>query len=89
MENTTPVRIGTKVCMNEQLMDVLNGMTLEVHDSGYAEVRNTWHADNSLCPFTRIYIVREGTAWISDPEQTFRMEKNRVYVIPAGVCHFL
>ena len=85
MENATAVPVSTKVQLNEQVIAALNGMTLEVHDNGYAEVRSTWHTDHSLCPFTRVYIVRDGSAWLSDPEQTFRMEKNRVYVIPAGV----
>lgn len=85
MENATTVRVGTKVRANEKMIAALNGMTLEVHDSGYAQVHNTWHADRSVCPFTRIYIVQEGNAWLSDSEQTFRMEANRVYVIPAGV----
>lgn len=82
---TTPVRIGTKVWFNRNLESAVNAMSLEIFSSGHAEVRNTWHSEKMAEPFTRIYIVEEGNAWIRDNTQTFQMEPNRAYVIPAGV----
>lgn len=87
--NTAPSpekRIGTKVWRNEKLIAAANAMTVQIHDNGYAEVRNTWHSEKSALPFTRIYIVQKGTAWISDSVQTYQMEPNHVYIIPPGAA---
>ena len=84
--SSTGERIGTKVWENKKLTASMNAMAVRVYDTGYAEVRNTWHSEASALPFTRIYVVQEGNAWISDAEQTFRMEPNMVYIIPAGVA---
>jgi len=83
--SATGKRIGTKVWENKQLRTSINTMILRLYDSAYAEVRNTWHAEESIVPYTRIYVVREGTAWLSDRTQSFRMEPNKVYIIPTGV----
>lgn len=83
-EITTPERIGTKVWDNKRLVASANAITLEISDSGYAQVCSTWHAEETALPFTRIYIVEAGSAWIADRTQTLPMEPNRVYVIPAG-----
>ncbi len=82
-------RIGTKDWENKQLRASINTMTLRLYDSAYAEVRNTWHAEESVVHYTRIYVVQEGTAWLSDRTQTFSMEPNNVYIIPTGVaCNY-
>ena len=84
--SATEKRIGTKVWENKKLRSSINAITLRLYASAYAEVRNTWHCEESAVPYTRIYMVHEGTAWLSDRTQTFRMEPNRVYIIPTGVA---
>ena len=75
--STAGKRIATKGWENKQLRASINTMTLRLYDSAYAEVRNTWHAEECVVPYTRIYVVQEGTACLSDRSQTFRMEPNR------------
>ena len=89
MEKTAQSKIGIRSWINRSLKDTVNAMTLKLGDSGYSEVHNTWHAEQCVTPFTRIYIVQEGSAYLTDGKQTFRMEADRAYIIPAGlVCSY-
>ena len=89
MENSTQRKTGVKTWQNRSFKDTVNALSLKMGDSGYSEVHNTWHSEQSVVPFTRIYIVQEGSAWLSNGKQTFWMEPYRVYIIPAGaVCSY-
>ena len=85
IENSAQRKIGIKSWVNRSFQDTVNAMSLKMGNSGYSEVRTTWHAEQSVVPFTRIYIVEEGSAYLTDGKQNFRMEPNRAYIIPAGV----
>lgn len=86
MEISSEDTAGVRLWENKELAGIVNAMTLTLGTTGYAVVDRTWHAHQSVVPFTRIYAVLEGQAFLSCDSQEFIMEPGMVYVIPAGVA---
>lgn len=55
--------------------------------AGIANHNADWNWKNVLSPFFRLYYVTEGKASIQIEGQTYQLESNKIYVIPAFALH--
>lgn len=67
--------------VNQNLM----GIDLHILHAQHSCVGKEWHAENISSPFSRIYVVSEGSGKLSFPEGCTDMRAGYVYVIPAGL----
>lgn len=65
-------------------IESLNLLMLNV---GYAEHHADWNWKNVSSPFTRIYCVTEGEAWLHLPARVIHLTPNHLYIIPAHQTH--
>ncbi|MBQ6727757.1 MAG: helix-turn-helix transcriptional regulator [Clostridia bacterium] len=59
-----------------------NPEDLQLYESGYAEVDDSWHKFVAIFPYYRIYLITEGDAvlYLKDSEQV--LKSGRLYLIP-------
>lgn len=65
-------------------LDHINLLALNV---GFARHNADWNWQQVLSPFSRIYLVTEGEAWIILPSGRFRLTPGHLYLIPANIMH--
>ncbi len=54
---------------------------------GHAQHNADWNFTHVISPFTRIYYVTEGSAYITLPTGRYRLSPHKMYMIPAFVSH--
>lgn len=62
----------------------LESINMEILEAGEVVLGRWWKAENICSPFTRIYVVTDGTGYIEHDSETLTMTKDNVYIIPAG-----
>lgn len=67
--------------INSSLMNI----NLHILHAEHSCVGNEWYAKNISSPFSRVYIVSEGSGKLTFPEGSVDMRAGFVYVIPAGL----
>lgn len=65
-------------------IESLNLLMLNV---GLAHHDGDWNWQEVSSPFTRIYYVKKGTAWLHLPTQTVELRPEHLYIIPAYTMH--
>lgn len=65
-------------------LDKINLLTLSV---GLARHCADWNWQNVQSPFSRIYLVTEGEAWIHLPSGRYHLTPGHLYIIPAYTMH--
>ena len=65
-------------------LDKINMLTLNV---GFAKHNADWNWKKVQSPFSRIYLVTEGEAYIHLPEGRFSITPGHLYIIPANTLH--
>lgn len=65
-------------------LDKINLITLNV---GYACHNADWNWKQVQSPYSRIYLVTEGEAWIHLPSGRYRLTPGHLYLIPANTLH--
>ena len=63
----------------------LSRLHMEIIDFRYARLGAWWRASHICSPFTRIYMVTEGTGYLQCRDQSITMTPGNIYVIPAGL----
>ncbi len=62
-----------------------NNMQISISAHGYVETDATWHGEQIVSPFTRLYFVRRGRGILTCDEETMIIRPGCVYLIPAGL----
>ena len=65
-------------------VEALNLLMLNV---GYAKHNGDWNWKNVYSPFTRIFCVTKGRAWLHLSESTIELKSGHLYIIPAYTMH--
>ena len=65
----------------------LNLLNTDIHIlcASYVNLGSWWHAENINSPFTRIYMVTDGTGELSYGDNKITMRPGHIYVVPAGL----
>lgn len=68
----------------QQQIEALNLLMLNV---GFAHHDSDWNWKNVCSPFSRIYYVTKGQAWLHLPSGVVELKPGRMYIIPAYIQH--
>lgn len=61
---------------------MVNRMTFSLLNTDYVLLNNTWNYLNVISPFYRLYLINDGSGMLSNPEQSMKLEKGYLYLIP-------
>lgn len=70
--------------MEQEFIDRLHPVVLH---AGMAQHHGDWNFKNVCSPFTRLYYVTEGQAWVEYPWGGVELRPNHLYLIPAFTRH--
>lgn len=73
-----------EVFTSDKLYKSITGMDMDISDARYAILDSDWRADGIRSPFTRVYMIISGEAFISDEHESIKMTAGNIYVIPAN-----
>ena len=62
-------------------------MNVSLLSIGYVCNGHHWRSEIISSPFTRIYLVKEGRAWIHLPNREMELKPGYLYQVPAFVSH--
>ncbi|MBX2925209.1 MAG: helix-turn-helix transcriptional regulator [Chitinophagaceae bacterium] len=65
--------------MNESLQT----LKVSLLNIGYARLDQQWDYDNVISPFSRLYLIKSGTAKVYHHQQVFDLKKDHLYLIPS------
>lgn len=65
----------------------IESLNLQMLNVGLAHHDGDWNWQGVSSPFTRIYHVTQGEAWLHLPERKVRLHPNHLYMIPAHTVH--
>ena len=65
----------------------IESLNLQMLNVGLAHHDGDWNWQGVSSPFTRIYYVTQGEAWLHLPERKVRLHPNHLYMIPAHTVH--
>lgn len=68
---------------NVDLFKHLAGVDMDISDAKFARLDTRWCADGICSPFTRIYMMLGGEAYISDKNEEIKMHGGSIYIVPA------
>lgn len=66
-----------------ELFKYLSSIDMEISVAEYAHLDTAWCAEGIASPFTRIYMILSGKAYIKDKFEEIEMTSGNVYIIPA------
>ncbi len=61
----------------------LDTLRLTLLHAGFARLDHRWRFDNVVSPFSRIYLITEGEAWVFHNQRKYVLKPNRLYLIPS------
>ena len=61
---------------------VLSTLKLSLLHIGLAELDHRWQFDNVISPFSRLYLITKGEAWVLHNQKKYILRPNRLYLIP-------
>lgn len=70
---------------NEVLLKNINKIHMDISEMAIVHLSNDWKAENVRSVFTRVYMIRAGSAKISYNGKIITMIPGNIYVIPAGL----
>lgn len=65
--------------MNESLQS----LKVSLLNVGYAKLDRQWDYDNVISPFSRLYLIKSGTAKVYHHQQVFILKRDHLYLIPS------
>ncbi len=63
--------------------ELLQFLKLSILHVGYAKLDDTWHYENVISPFVRLFLVTKGNAKAYYTNQSFDLKKGHMYLIPS------
>jgi AraC-like DNA-binding protein len=57
-------------------------MTFSLLNTDYVLLNNAWNYLNVISPFYRLYLIDDGSGMLSNPDQSMKLEKGYLYLIP-------
>lgn len=76
-----------EIMANFALLDTVNGLSLTLQESGYANLDNQWHSDQTCAPYNKLYLVERGEGLLITNGRTIVMRPGMMYLIPAGCTY--
>ena len=67
------------------IMDLINGMQMNLGYIGYASVDETWKTTHLATPFNRLYLIESGTGSLASDREEIVLEPGNAYLLPAGL----
>ncbi len=64
------------------MIDTLYTLKLSLLHIGYASLSTNWQFDGVLSPFSRLYLITEGEAWVYHNQQKYLLKPGYMYLIP-------
>lgn len=61
---------------------VLSSLKLSLLHIGFAELDYRWQFDNVISPFSRLYLITKGEAWVFHNQQKLTLKPNHLYLVP-------
>jgi len=65
------------------MLDTLQKLTLTLLHMGHIDVGTEWQFDRVISPFSRLYLILSGEAWVYHHGQKFTLRPGHLYLIPA------
>lgn len=65
--------------MNESLQS----LKVDLLNVGYARLDKQWDYENVISPFSRLYLIKSGTAKVYHHQQEFTLRKDHLYLVPS------
>jgi AraC-like DNA-binding protein len=65
----------------------IESLNLQMLNVGLARHNGDWNWQKVNSPFTRIYLVTEGEAWLHLPLRTIELRPRHLYIVPAYTVH--
>lgn len=65
----------------------IESLNFQMLNVGFARHNGDWNWKNIVSPFTRIYLVTEGSAKLYLPEKVVHLTSGHMYIIPAHTVH--
>ena len=62
---------------------LLDNVSLTLLNTGLVDLDTKWNFDNVISPFSRIYYVTNGKAWVYHNKKTFELKPGYMYLIPS------
>ena len=61
----------------------LDTLRLTLLHIGFARLDHRWRFDNVISPFSRMYLITEGEAWVFHNNKKYQLKPNKLYLIPS------
>lgn len=61
----------------------LDTLRLTLLHTGFAKLDQRWRFDNVISPFSRIYLITEGEAWVFHHNKKYTLTPGKLYLIPS------
>lgn len=61
----------------------LDTLRLTLLHIGFAKLDQRWRFDNVVSPFSRIYLITGGSAWVFHNNRKYHLKPNKLYLIPS------
>ncbi|NMH86018.1 helix-turn-helix domain-containing protein [Flavivirga algicola] len=58
-------------------------LKLKLINVGYNKLDHNWNFDNVISPFTRLYLITKGDAYVYHNKRKFHLRPNNMYLIPS------
>ena len=71
--------------MPRRKLSGLTRLNMEILDYRYAQLDARWNAADISSPFSRVYLVTEGTGYLRCGDRVITMTPGNIYVVPAGL----
>lgn len=71
----------------EMLEEKMNGIKLEIVESGLLTAGKEWNFAQVVSPFNRLYFILEGEGEIENEVQQMKLKKGYLYLMPAGITY--
>ena len=71
--------------MLSRKLSSLSRLNMEILDCRCVRLDSRWRAENICSPFSRIYLVTEGTGFLRCRDRVIAMSPGHIYVVPAGL----
>ncbi len=71
--------------MDVQKIELGESCRLHIWGGGFAQLDRQWKLPSFQDPFTRLYYMKEGEAWVESGKQRLRMVGGNLYIIPTDL----
>lgn len=63
--------------------DSFSTLRLSLLHTGYIDLGSEWQFEGVISPFSRLYLITEGEAWVMHHQQKFTLKPGYLYLIPS------